>query len=525
MELFRHSAGRLILFFLIFIGCANAQPLPVNWGPLESQPGQLLDILPIQSGDFYTLRYTGGVFGTYRSTLHNQLAFVNQTRIKPITENGIGNMETATFFAGKLHVFISDKSNGIMSLYSQAIEDDNTSVSTIRCSYQDTRLGARPNFQIAQSQNGKYLAIFYDIPGRKENRDIYGYVVFDSTFTKIQSGEYMLPFDGNMTTINEHHLTNQGKYLLVITEHKDRNDRFFGREFENFKALHVYRIANDSLSSFNVALQDKRIDDILISSNDNQHVVMTGLFGRGNRSGLEGVFTMTMDLNADSIINYKYSTFNQEIFEETLVEKQMSRMERRWEQRDDAPQIYSYKLRQIQSLSDGSQVGFMEQYYERKYSNYDTRTGITTVVYYYYYMDIVAFKLDINGSFLWGKRIPKNQISMNDNGPFSSFISCNNDQQAYVIFNDNKRNYDEDGIFDSTPNALNGLSLSNRKNVVALAKIDLATGAIDRTAFFSKKELSAIVIPKQMQIDWKNKELLMYAINRNREKFGILSFK
>ena len=86
MELFRHSAGRLILFFLIFIGCANAQPLPVNWGPLESQPGQLLDILPIKSGDFYTLRYTGGVFGSYRSTLHNQLAFVNQTRIKPITE-------------------------------------------------------------------------------------------------------------------------------------------------------------------------------------------------------------------------------------------------------------------------------------------------------------------------------------------------------------------------------------------------------------------------------------------------------
>jgi hypothetical protein len=26
-------------------------------------------------------------------------------------------------------------------------------------------------------------------------------------------------------------------------------------------------------------------------------------------------------------------------------------------------------------------------------------------------------------------------------------------------------------------------------------------------------------------VDWKNMELLMYAINRNREKFGILSFK
>ena len=525
MELFRHSVGRLILICCFYSGISLAQEVPINWGPLEAQPGFLLDVLPIRSGDFYTIRYTGGLLGSYKSTVHNQLAFVSQNRIKPLTENGIGTIDGATYFAGKLRVFVSDKSNGVMSLFCQTNEDDGSINSQLCISYSDTKIGAKPNFQFAQSQNGKFLAIYYDIPGRKENRDVYGYVVFDSTFTQIQQGEYMLPYDGNMTTINEHHITNQGNYLLVITEHKDKNDRFFGREWENFKALHVYRIANDSLTSFNVALQDKRIDDILISSNENQQVVMTGLYGEGNRLGLQGVFTMNVDLEKDSITGYQYAAFNQEILQESRTEQQMSRLERRWEQRDESPQIYSYKLRQIQSLSDGSQVGFMEQYYERKYSNYDTRTGITTVVYYYYYMDIVAFKLDKNGAFLWGKRIPKNQVSMNDNGPFSSFIACNNDQQAYVIFNDNKRNYTEEGIFDSTPNTLNGLSLSNRKNVVALAKIDLTTGAIDRTAFFSKKELSAIVIPKQMQIDWKNKELLMYAINRNREKFGILSFK
>jgi hypothetical protein len=525
MELLRHSVGRLILICCFYSGISLAQEVPINWGPLEAQPGFLLDVLPIRSGDFYTIRYTGGLLGSYKSTVHNQLAFVSQNRIKPLTENGIGTIDGATYFAGKLRVFVSDKSNGVMSLFCQTNEDDGSINSQLCISYSDTKIGAKPNFQFAQSQNGKFLAIYYDIPGRKENRDVYGYVVFDSTFTQIQQGEYMLPYDGNMTTINEHHITNQGNYLLVITEHKDKNDRFFGREWENFKALHVYRIANDSLTSFNVALQDKRIDDILISSNENQQVVMTGLYGEGNRLGLQGVFTMNVDLEKDSITGYQYAAFNQEILQESRTEQQMSRLERRWEQRDESPQIYSYKLRQIQSLSDGSQVGFMEQYYERKYSNYDTRTGITTVVYYYYYMDIVAFKLDKNGAFLWGKRIPKNQVSMNDNGPFSSFIACNNDQQAYVIFNDNKRNYTEEGIFDSTPNTLNGLSLSNRKNVVALAKIDLTTGAIDRTAFFSKKELSAIVIPKQMQIDWKNKELLMYAINRNREKFGILSFK
>ena len=104
-------------------------------------------------------------------------------------------------------------------------------------------------------------------------------------------------------------------------------------------------------------------------------------------------------------------------------------------------------------------------------------------------------------------------------------VACNNDQNAYLIFNDNKRNYDEIGVFNQKENSINGLSLSNRKNVVALVKIDLSNGNLERNVFFSRKELSAIVVPKLMHIDWRNKELLMYAINGNREKFGILSFK
>jgi hypothetical protein len=48
---------------------------------------------------------------------------------------------------------------------------------------------------------------------------------------------------------------------------------------------------------------------------------------------------------------------------------------------------------------------------------------------------------------------------------------------------------------------------------------------MERKGFFTRKELSAIVVPKMMKVDWINKEVLLYAINRNREKFGIISFK
>lgn len=527
MELFGRTTGKIAFLFLFVSQLSFGQELPVNWGPLESKPGNLLEIMPIRSADFYTLRYTGGLFGSYRTTLHNQLTFVTQQRIKPITETGYGNVDGGIYFANKFHVFLSDRENGVMSLYSQTLDDAlaNSAPTELRASYSDARMGARPNFNIMCSQNRKFLVVYYDIPGKKENRDVYGYTIYDSTFTPLQTGEYALPFDGNLTTINQHHVTNEGDYLLVVTEHKDRNDRFFGKDYENFKALHIYKIKENTLKEFNVNLEDKRIDDIMVTSNDQQQVAMTGLFGRGGRSGIEGIFTIMVDLAKDAITNYKYVNFGQDLLQESRSDKQMSRMELRWKKKGESPQIYSYKLRQINALTDGSQVGYMEQYYVRRVTNYDTRTGVTTTNYYYYYMDIVAFKILSDGTFAWANRIPKSQISLNDNGPFSSFIAFNSDQKAYLLFNDSKKNYDDANFFNQELKNVYGFNLNPRKNAVAITSIDLKTGAMERKSFFTRKELSAIVVPKMMQVDWKNKEVLLYAINRNREKFGIISFK
>jgi hypothetical protein len=524
MELRWHSVLALSLS-LFTLNSFLGQAPNVNWGPLEPTQGSLLEIVPIKSTDFYTLRYSGGILGSYRLTLHNQLSYVSHQKIKPITESGIGTIESATFFAKKFQVLISDRSNSEMNLFSQAFDQDSRGESILRCGYTDQRLGAKPNFNFMVSQNRNFFLVYYEIPGKRENRDVYGYTLFDSTFNEIKRGEYLLPFDGNLSTINEHHVTNQGEYLLVVTEHKDKNDRFFGRDWENFKALHVFKINKDTLKEFYVNINDKRIDDIAISSNNENRVALTGLYGTGNQSGIQGIFTITLDTGKDSILNYSYAPFNRDILKESRTERQMNRLEKRSENVGETPQIYSYKLRQIRTLADGSQLGFMEQYYVRRITNYDTRTGITTVNYHYYFMDIVAFKMDENGRFAWEKRIPKSQVSINDNGSFSSFVAFNNENKAYLIFNDNQKNYDELGTFDRVDEAVAPFTLAPNKNAIAIVTLDVKDGAIRRESLTTRKELSAISIPKLMKVDWKNQQVLLYAMNRNRERFGILSFK
>jgi len=525
MELRRYLTRFFFWGILSLVTVVSGQTLPISWGPLETARGTLLDILPINGADFYAFRYTGSLIGAYRLNTYNQLAFTSQQRIKPVTETGYANIESSAYFAGNFQVFLSDKTGSTMRMYSQSIrEGEKNAPSEVRCSYEDPRLGARPNFKLILSQNQQYLAIIYEIPGRRENRDLYGYVIYDSTFQEIKRGEYLMPFEGNMSTIMQSHLTNSGAYLIAVTEYKDRNDRYFGKSWENFKALHIYKINQDSLVEFKVQLEDKRIDDLKMSSNNSGLVSISGLYGSGKNQGINGIFSVTLNLQIDSILGYKYAPFDMELLQEYQSDAQSNKMNRTTNPSDN-PQVYSYKLRQIQSLEDSGQICYLEQYYERQFNNYDSKTGITNVYYYYYYMDILVVKIGSDGSYIWGKRIPKNQISLNDRGPFSSFIGFNNQQYSYILFNDHKKNYEEDGSFTRNLKNLYGMDVNTRQNVVALVKVDLSTGNLDRKTLFSRQELSSIAVPKTMKVDWKNKEVLMYAVNKNREKFGIISFK
>jgi len=128
MELYRYLSTVCVIWLGQFFQQINAQTLPINWGPLESKRGALLDILPIRSADFYALRYNNSLFGSYRVNTYNQLAYVSQQRIKPVTETGFANIETSAFFAGKFQVFLSDRSGTSMALYSQSYLADEPTV-------------------------------------------------------------------------------------------------------------------------------------------------------------------------------------------------------------------------------------------------------------------------------------------------------------------------------------------------------------------------------------------------------------
>ena len=200
-------------------------------------------------------------------------------------------------------------------------------------------------------------------------------------------------------------------------------------------------------------------------------------------------------------------------------EKSTLRSRRR---RNREQELYNYKIRDIFTLNDGSLVGSIEQYYIFERSSYDSRTGLTSTIYYYYYDDIIAFKIGNDKAFDWQKKINKSQISTNDGGPFSSYSSFTDGRKLYFIFNDNLKNYNEEGNFIQKDGQCYPFNLSRRKNIAAITAVDLASGALSRNMLFSRKELKSIVVPKMFKLDRLQNRLLLYALLGGKERFGIL---
>ena len=145
-------------------------------------------------------------------------------------------------------------------------------------------------------------------------------------------------------------------------------------------------------------------------------------------------------------------------------------------------------------------------------------------VNYYYYDDILAFKIGIGNNFDWCKTIEKSQASLNDNGPFSSYAHFFSEGKFCFIFNDNNRNYLDNGDFNTT-DGIRASNFSRNRTTIASVEIDIQSGEVVRQSMFSQKEINSIVVPKLFSVDQFNKQLILYAVSGGRERFGILNLK
>lgn len=517
------------IFFLSFLFsfCQTySQEFPIIWGNFQKTSGELVSILPKNNLNFLALRWSGGnTFGSYKLENYESLTFLEQKKVKLNTLSGIGTFEKVFYFGDKACVFLSDFANGRMMLFMQKYNDylDPEEEPQLLADYENRKFNSKPNFQIVTSNNNKFLSVFWQIPGKSIQSDSYGYKIYNSNFIEIHAGEYAIPIDGNLTIINNYHLTDQGDCLISVSEYTKSVDRLFANNNENFKALHIYKLKNNVLSEFSLNTEGLRVEELRLNSNDSSTYSLIGLYSKGNLRSVTGICTLQIDAVHDTIKSSGFIPLSiasggdkwgndSQFLGQNFGRSQNSSNSNR----------YTYKLRDIFIQNDGSILASIEEYYLYRRVNVDNRSGISTSVNYYYYDDIIAIKINNKNGLDWENRIQKSQVSVNDQGVYSSFSSFVKDTNFCFIFNDNSLNYDDQGVYKKENSKPTAHNFMRQRNASTLVQIDFKNGKNSRKTFISKNELDGLLIPKMFVLNTANKELLVVAYQGFKEKFGYI---
>ena len=517
----------LCLFIILSVFGSNAQETEVNWSDLVRKQGTLLYLLPSKENEFYALRWSGGrFFGHYKASKHENLKSVKSSILKLVADGSVANFEGARVFNGDFATFLSDKKEGknvfFMQRFDEKLEVVGDPVSL--ASFDLNKKYGKGSFDIRLSANGKYLGVVWEIPGKKDQRHIYGFKVFDSNFELINEGEYRLPFSSSLSKIHEHHISNKGDYFICLSEYEVlEKKKVFGPQIE-FKALHIYHINEDNgLQDFTLNLNGKRIVAMAMYSGDDEIFILTGIYGEKEQVGVSGVFHQRVNLNTEKIVTESFRPFDEKFITQGWSERALKKASDREERGKGGAELYNYKMRDVTFLEDGSIVGTMEQFYVQVQSGADGRGSQSSNVYMYYYNDIIAYKIDSSGVFSWVNKIRKYQVSVNDGGPYSSFESFVDNGQVHFIFNDHIKNYDADGVF-LDDERVHTANYGRNRNAVAIASIDLSSGETERTTFYDDPEKNTLVMPKLFSVNTKTMELWLYSVSGRKEKFGRLLF-
>lgn len=500
----------------------------VQWGELSRKQGKLLYLLPSSNNEFYALRWSGGrLFGHYSVTKHTNLEITSSAKVRLVAEESIANFEGASVVNGNFVVFLSDKWNKQNHFYMQEFDENLVKKESIThlASYDLDRSSKAGSFEFRASPNRDYFGVIWEIPGKKDVRDVYGFRIFDRDMNTVNEGEYELPFDPDLSEIHEHLISNSGDYFICLSEFQKTERRTLFASKNEYKAMHIYRLNDDlGLQDFTLDLDGRPVVAMAMSSSDDNIFTLTGIYSNTDQSGVAGVFYQKLNLDTEEIEQEGFKEFEEEFITQGWSERSLRRANRRKRQGKGDPELFSYTMRDVTFLDDGSIVGTMEQYYVQVRTNAEGRSDQSSNMYYYYYNDIIAYKIDTSGAFSWVKKIEKDQISINDGGPYSSFESFVDQGRVYFIFNDNLLNYNSLGEF-LYPNNLHSANYSRRKNAVSLTSIDLETGESVRTNFLERDQSKTLVVPKLFAVNYRTGELILYSVSGRKEKIGVVDFR
>lgn len=233
--------------------------------------------------------------------------------------------------------------------------------------------------------------------------EIIKHIVHDSSHVYVLGVAYT----NRVNASNKSNVKNTGKYALYSY---NRNERLF----------------NES----SLSLNGKYITSATMKNDTSGNLYLIGLFSKSRSFSVSGAFYLKSDLATGQLIEKGFSNFDQDLLRQFISDKKI---------RNDK-ELDSFDIKDLFVDSIGRVSLLAEQFYVNSTTYTDPRTGHITYTYYYHYNDLLLVKFDKTGRITWGRRIPKEQRTLDKTGYYESYAAIAKGNRLAIAFNDNPKN-------------------------------------------------------------------------------------
>lgn len=478
----------LILFLSFTVGSVFAQQL--KWGTVSKRsayPDTYFD----QGLNFYTVSYIKNAMymslTDFNLTRYENLNKVASEKINRKVEEGKGDFFGGVALNGKYISILKQTEKETEKMYYQVYnsnclpESDPVLIVSFDVDKSQKR---KSTFSFGTSENKKFIYFNYKRPGKKEEKDIMVFKVFDMNFQLVQEGEYS---DDNR--IKACALSNDGSFIMEIKEFQLDEK---GRETPVIESYVFKRFENGTPEDLVVDLSDGNKSNFSFRLTENNQLILVSIIAINDKIRFEFIH---FDLLSGKEVN------------RSLIESDFA--------------LKQVKIKEFDLDEKGAFVLIIEESWSKTTTT--TTSSGTSSRTTYIYNDCAVIKSSGGDQADFMVVIPKNQFSVNDGGISSSLSFYKIDGKLHLLFNDALANYGPDGMFKN-PEKLEICKYRSKKVAFVDLELDMATGEYVRKVFLKPQDQQLFAVPIDFYNDTEKRQMLLHFSGGKKEQFGILAY-
>ncbi len=292
------------------------------------------------------------------------------------------------------------------------------------------------SYGFKMSSDSTKLLVFYNLPYQKNANEKFGFKVFDQHLKPIWEKEIELPYTDELFNLERIQVDNEGNLFILGRVFKNKVKLRANGKPNYELALLVYRNHAKDLNEYQINLAEKYIADVKMLVDERGVVTCAGLYSDIGQGGVKGVFHKTIDIHSQKTKNEQISAFETE-FIMSGEENSKQAIKKLKKGREI---LFAYYLNEIIDRNDGGFLLIAEQYYDKAIQTNSFTGGISRNYTKYFYNDVLLVSIGANGKLEWTEKIHKDQVTVNDQGFYSSYQLSKVDDKLYFLFNDHKDN-------------------------------------------------------------------------------------